>query len=179
MHGDMTRAGGRKSAWNGAVWGIAASLLLVPAIAMQFTSEVNWTASDFLVMAVLLGSVALGIQFLTGRSGSLAYRLGSVLAMISAFLIVWADLAVGMIGDGDNIYSLLFVGIIAIAAIGAMFARFEPAGMARAMFVAATAHVAVAAAGFAINPHGATISMAMAVLWIGSAILFAKAARHA
>jgi hypothetical protein len=146
---------------------------------MQFSSGVDWSGSDFIVMGGLLGGVALGIQFLTARSGSLAYRLGAVLAMVSALMILWVNLAVGMIGDGDNIYSLLFVGVIGVAAIGAISVRFQPAGMARVMFVAATAHVAVAVAGLSSDPRGAVLSMAMAALWAGSAALFWKAGGEA
>ncbi|MDB5696794.1 MAG: hypothetical protein JWN21_2337, partial [Sphingomonas bacterium] len=49
----------RPATWGSfIVWGGVATLLLIPAIAMQFTAEVNWTASDFVVMGVLLASVA-------------------------------------------------------------------------------------------------------------------------
>ena len=45
-------------------WGFAAILLLLPAIAMQFTSEVDWDARDFIVMGALIGMVGLGTEFL-------------------------------------------------------------------------------------------------------------------
>ncbi|MBT8281696.1 MAG: hypothetical protein KJO16_08970, partial [Muriicola sp.] len=41
----------------------AASVLLIPLIAMQFTSEVNWTAGDFLVAGILLLSTAFLLEF--------------------------------------------------------------------------------------------------------------------
>jgi protein-S-isoprenylcysteine O-methyltransferase Ste14 len=37
-------------------------LLLIPFLAMQFTSEVNWTLSDFLVAGVLLFGTGLLIE---------------------------------------------------------------------------------------------------------------------
>ena len=49
MAGNTTTDNGRrgKNRWRPAIWGAAAFLLVLPAVAMQFTSEVNWTASDF------------------------------------------------------------------------------------------------------------------------------------
>ena len=41
-----------------------ASILLAPLIAMQFSTEVQWTAGDFIIAAILLSSFALLIEFL-------------------------------------------------------------------------------------------------------------------
>jgi nitrate/nitrite transporter NarK len=38
-------------------------LLLIPLVAMQFTNEVNWTLSDFVVAAVLLLGTGLVCEF--------------------------------------------------------------------------------------------------------------------
>ncbi len=38
-------------------------LLLIPLVAMQFTNEVNWTLSDFVVAAVLLLGTGLIFEF--------------------------------------------------------------------------------------------------------------------
>ena len=38
-------------------WAFAAVLLLLPAIAMQFTSEIDWSPSDFIVMGALIGTI--------------------------------------------------------------------------------------------------------------------------
>ena len=37
----------RGSVWRIAAWGLAGLILLLPLVAMQFTDEVEWTASDF------------------------------------------------------------------------------------------------------------------------------------
>ena len=48
--------GRRDNPWSLWVWGAAAALLATPLVAMQLTDEVNWTASDFGIFAVMLGA---------------------------------------------------------------------------------------------------------------------------
>ena len=64
--------GGHGGRWRVIGWGVAVGLLILPFIAMRFTGEVNWTASDFVFAAVLLGSVGLGMEFAVRRSSSAA-----------------------------------------------------------------------------------------------------------
>jgi len=73
-----------------------ALILLIPLVAMQFTDEVNWTLSDFVVMGALLFSVGLIYEFGVRKVADARRRLilGGVLAL--AFLYVWAELAVGI-----------------------------------------------------------------------------------
>lgn len=77
---------------------ITAAILLVPFIAMQFTSEVNWSAFDFVVAGVLLGGTGLAYVLSTMKMSSPRSRLaiGAVLAV--ALVLVWAELAVGLFG---------------------------------------------------------------------------------
>ena len=133
------------SPWRIAGWGVLVALLLAPAVAMRFTSEVAWDETDFILMGALLGSVGLGFEFLMRRSGSLAWRAGAGLAIVLAFLTVWVNLAVGMIGTEDNPANLMFAGVLATALAGAILARLRPAGMAWAMVAAATAQALVGA----------------------------------
>ena len=45
--------------WRVRGWGTIAGLIALPAIAMQYTGEVNWTASDFVFAIVMLGGSAM------------------------------------------------------------------------------------------------------------------------
>lgn len=129
--------------WRMARWSAAAVLLCVPAIAMRYTSEVDWSASDFVVMGVLFASVLGAYEFLASRAPSFAYRAASVLTTLGLFLLIWMNMAVGIIGTENNDANAMFVAVIAIVVGGACLARFRPAGMKRALFAAALAQLAV------------------------------------
>jgi hypothetical protein len=178
MAKEAENTGGRRwSIWRIAGWSIPALLLLLPLVAMQFTQEVNWTASDFVVASVLFGSVGLTFELIVRTSSSLAYRAGAALAVITAFLTFWVNGAVGMIGSEDNSYNLLFGGVLILALVGAIVARFEAGGMARAMVAAAIAQAAVAAFGLSTDVLGGVLSMGFAAPWLLAAALFWKPAR--
>lgn len=136
-------AGERKgSIWRFAGWGLAAALLALPLIAMQFTPEVNWTASDFIVWAIMLGTAG-GLFELSVRLSPLpSYRAGFALALLGAFLVIWANLAVGIVGSEANPANQLFFIALLIGIVGAAIARLRSAGMSYAMFATAIALVA-------------------------------------
>lgn len=164
--------------WRIAAWGLAAFLILLPLVAMRFTDEVNWDAEDFIFAGVVIGGTGLVFELAVRMSCNLAYRGGVAAALAAAFLILWANGAVGMIGDEGNPYNLFFYGVIGVALIGAVAAMFRPAGMALAMLAAGTVHLAVAAGGLSADPRGAAFSAVFAGLWALSAILFRRAARQ-
>jgi hypothetical protein len=145
---------------------------------MRFTQEVNWTGSDFVFAAVLFGSVGLAFELIVRRSTTLASRLGAVLAVIGAFLAVWVNGAVGMIGSEDNPYNLLFLAVPLVALAGAILARFRAAGMVWAMGVAAGMQAALGLYGLTADPLGGVFSTGFAGIWLLGAALFAMAARQ-
>lgn len=174
----VDQGGRRWSPWRIAGWSVAALLLLLPLVAMQFTAEVNWTGSDFIFAAVLIGGVGLAFELAARMSRNPAYRAGVGFALGATFLTLWASGAVGMIGDEDNPLNLMFYGVLALALLGAAIARFRPEGMVRAMALAGTAQLLAGAVGLATDPRGALFSMAFAGLWLAAAASFRKAARE-
>ena len=165
--------------WRLAVWGTAAGLLMIPAIAMQLGADgVHWTAFDFVVMGTLLGSCCAAYELATRMSGNTLYRLGFAVAIALGFLLVWINLAVGIIGDEDNLANAVFAGVLLVGAIGALLGQLRAAGMARAMV--ATGIAQLLAGGYALvlgSMEGGMLSAAFAVMWFTSAALFHKAAR--
>ncbi|HEX8655429.1 MAG TPA: hypothetical protein VF693_09430 [Allosphingosinicella sp.] len=162
--------------WRLLGWGTAAALLLLPMVAMQFTDEVNWGPFDFVFAGVLFGSVGLAFELTVRTSDNKAFRGGVAVTLAAAFLTVWVNAAVGMIGDEDNPYNLLFLGVIVVALFGAIIARFRPAGMALASLVAAVAQAGLGAAGLATDLRGGIFSTGFALLWLLAAALFREAA---
>ena len=171
-----------RGVWNGLRifgWIAVAALLLLPLVAMQFTREVNWTGSDFLFAAIILGGAGLGTEFLVRRSESNLYRCGAVLAVAMMFLTVWSNLAVGIIGNEDNPYNLAFFAVVLLAIGGMLAARFQPAGMALTLVAAALAQAGLSAFGLAADPRGGVIGLVFAGLWLFAALLFWSARQPA
>ena len=119
-------------------------------------------------------------------SGRIAYRFGAGVALAVAFLQVWMNLAVGIVGDSDNPQNQGFFGVVVTAAACAFVARLRPDGMARAMLatagVQALLGVMVATAPItAQDPNGAggvlMLSSLFMALWLVSAALFHRSAR--
>ena len=114
-----------------------ALLLLVPLLAMRFTDEVNWTALDFTVAGALLFGAGLAFVLLTRKAPRSAYRLAAAITMGTALMLVWGNLAVGLIGSEHNPANLMYAGVIAVEIIGVFLARFAPSAMSRALFATA------------------------------------------
>lgn len=70
--------------------------LLVPMLAMQFTTAVNWGIIDFAVMGTLLFGAA-SIFVLVARRVSRKYWLAIGVVFAAAVFYVWAELAVGIL----------------------------------------------------------------------------------
>lgn len=79
-----------------ALWGAAAALLLAPAVAMRLTTEVAWGPEDFLTLAVMLFIAGGAVEIAAWRTTSaIRFRLTSA-AIGLVFMLVWAQLAVGI-----------------------------------------------------------------------------------
>lgn len=75
---------------------VTAAILMVPLVAMQFTGEVNWTASDFLIMGLMLAFTGLVITFALRTVRTTNKRLLAIGMAVLLFLYCWAELAVGI-----------------------------------------------------------------------------------
>lgn len=176
----------RRRRWHPAIWSAAAVLVLLPAVAMRAgAAGVHWTTSDFVAAALLLGTACGAYELATHRAGDAWARAGIAAAVLGALGMVWANLAVGLVGDGANPANLAFMGVVGVAVVGTLLARLRPAAMARAMLATAGVHVLVGVAAAALGagapqddaPRVLGVTTFFALPWLLSAALFHLAAR--
>lgn len=80
------------------IYSIAAALVAIPFIAMQFSKEVKWSGFDFLVAAILLFGTAFIIDQILRKVRSAKSRILLTIGVIVVLVLVWAELAVGVFG---------------------------------------------------------------------------------
>lgn len=73
-------------------------LLLIPLVAMQFTHEVDWGIFDFILMGILLTGTGLFCELILRKVKSLQNRALFCGVILFAFVLIWAELAVGVFG---------------------------------------------------------------------------------
>jgi hypothetical protein len=168
-----------------------AFILLLPLLAMQITDQVVWDLADFAVAGALLFGTGLTYVLAARKAGNIAYRVAVGVALATALILVWMNLAVGLIGSEDNPANLLYGGVLAVGLIGAIIARFRPHGMARALFATALAQALVPVIALIVWKPQVTsveaflgmlgvfgVNAFFVMLFIGSALLFRYAARE-
>ena len=164
--------------WRIVMWGGAATLLALPLVAMQFTREVAWDGSDFLAMGCLLAAACGVVEFGMRRSRDLRYRAAACVAVLAGLLLVWANLAVGVIGDGANAANLAIFGVPLVALVGACVARFRAHGMAITLAATAATQAVFLPLALRAEDDAAIVPIGVFVaLWLVSAALFWSAAR--
>ncbi len=72
------------------------AILSIPLIAMQFTSEVNWTLFDFFMAGFLLITSLTLIEITLLNFKNKTFKITTVLVILFLFLLLWGDLSVGI-----------------------------------------------------------------------------------
>lgn len=156
-------------------------LLLIPLIAMQFTDEVVWTLSDFIIAGTFLFGTGLTYKLITRKSGNVTYRVAIGFALFTGLFLLWVNGAVGIIGSENNTINLLYFFVIAVGIIGAIIARFQPYGLGNTMFAMAFTQALIAViaifGGYHHYPESSiieiiTVNGFFIMLFIISALIF-------
>ena len=147
----------------------------------------NWDLLDYLTFGTMIAVVLIVVTLAWRRARNRAYRGAAAVAILGAFFLVWVNGAVGIIGNEENEANLLFFGVLAVAFIGALLARFRARGMALALYATALAQILVAAFAIAMD-LGATaaiwprdilmITAFFSLFWLVSGWLFSRAAKQ-
>lgn len=125
----------------------------------------------------MLGSACVAVELAMRLSSQRSYRLGALLAVGGGLLMVWANLAVGIIGNEENPQNLVFFGVLLVGLIGAVITRCDAAGLARTLRVMAAIQLLIGigawASGMAFLP---VFTLFYVALWLLAAKLFDQAA---
>jgi hypothetical protein len=161
---------------------IAAFLLLVPLFAKLITDEMAWDFFDFVAAWTLLFGAGFTYRMVAKKMGnSIMYRAAVGVAVATALFLVWANLAVGLIGSEDNPANGMYMVVLAIGFLGAIITRLQPRGMSRVLFIMAFAHGIITVIALItrlhLSPESSVIEIIgvngfFAVLWSASALLF-------
>jgi hypothetical protein len=81
---------------SASIYSLAALILLAPLVAMQFTTEVNWSLFDFTAAGTLLFSTAIACDITIRKVRPLGKSILLCGIILLVLLIIWAELAVGI-----------------------------------------------------------------------------------
>lgn len=173
-----------RTRWRFAGWGLAATLLLVPLVAMQFSDAWQWDGFDFAVAAALLGSAGLALEWVMRNSVDRAYRCGMVLAIAGSFLLLWLNAAVGLIGADRDPANQVVPLVPLLGLTVALLGRWRVPAMVQALLTMSLAQALLAAlvqlfggaGNHAQQPAKLLLPSALfAVLWLVSAAMVGRA----
>jgi hypothetical protein len=112
---------------------VAALLLLIPFTASFITAEMEWTLIDYVLVWVMLSVAGTTYKLVSRLSTDFTYRAAVALAAVTGLLMVWSNLAVGIIGNEDNAINVVYFIIIMVGFIGAFWVRFQSKGLSRVL----------------------------------------------
>lgn len=166
--------------WRSLIWGGGALLYAIPVAAgLLELAGFDWGSEDYIAAAMMIVGSALVMEIGLRASRHSAYRFAFAIGLATTFFTVWSNLAVGIIGNEDNLLNLIYFAALLAAAVGAVAVRFRARGLSYVTSALAVAQLIIAVIaqfdGYFIWIHAA----AFAVLWSASAMLFKKAVQAA
>ena len=147
-------------------------ILLIPLVAMQFSDEVKWGVLDFVIAGILLFGTGLSYVVLSRLTSNIINKLAYASAVGTTFLLIYINLAVGLIGGGPNLGNLMYIGVVAVVIVGIILSRFTPVGMERAMYTSAFSLVIVAVIALMANMHEYPESSVIEIIGVNGFFVF-------
>ena len=183
MNTQTHNGGRRRSLWKSPAI-ITAILLLIPLLGNNFVEGWNWPLRAFVLFGAIIFGIGLVYQLITRNVDTSAYRAAVGIALATGFFLFWGNFV--QAADDINPSAMMYFLALPVGIIGAVIARFRSEGMAGALFVTALAQAVILAIVLMRNPPVSTWTAAVwrgfggnaffAMLFVGSALLFRKAA---
>ncbi len=86
----------------------------------------DWDVVDFIVFGAMLLSVGVIYTLARRSTANATYRVAVGVALAAAFILIWVNGAVGIIGDSSNDANMMYFGVLAIGIIGGRSAVRKP-----------------------------------------------------
>ncbi len=165
--------------WRILGWGSAVALVLAPLVAMQFTSDVQWDKTDFIIATVIFGIIGALVELTVLLTANPFSRAGGFLTILAGFMVLWANLSVGMIGDAGNPVNLLFGVVLLIAVAGAWLSILHRLILPTFMLAAGVTQFAIGlfAGILGSDFRGGLFTILLSTLWWLASVFFAIAGR--
>lgn len=112
---------------------ITLGILVLPLIGELTVESWNWGPSGFLFMGVLLFVTFLMIELLAKQSSNTLYKIAVALTTLTTFGIIYVNLAVGIIGDGNNTSAMYFL-VVPVGFLGLAVSRLKAKGLSVTAF---------------------------------------------
>lgn len=183
MNTQTHNGGRRRSLWKSPAI-ITAILLLIPLLGNNFVEGWNWPLRAFVLFGAIIFGIGLVYQLITRNVDTSAYRAAVGIALATGFFLFWGNFV--QAADDINPSAMMYFLALPVGIIGAVIARFRPEGMVRALFATALAQAFILAIVLMRNPPVTAWTAAVwrgfggnaffAMLFVGSALLFRKAA---
>jgi len=174
----------RRSLWKGPAL-ITALVLLIPLLGNYFVEGWNGGVGGFVLLGTLVFGIGLTYQLITRNVDAIAYRAAVGVALAASLPLFWMNWV--QAADDVNPGALMYFWVLIVGIIGVALARFHPIPMSRALFATALAQALVLAIAVIRNlqatPWAAAVwrgfggNAFVFILFVGSALLFRRAAR--
>ena len=175
----MTGTAIEESRWiRLAAWGGTAAMVLLPLLAIKAIHPNAWELADLPFALIMVVAVGIAFEFALRIPARWARRFGTLAALGTGFMLVWGTLAVGFAGSEDNAINAIFFAVPLVALVGSLLAGFRSAGVAAALAAAALVQVALGVVALFYGHFTGPLTVSFAGLWLGSALLFRRAARE-
>lgn len=132
--------GQTRGEWRKTVARVALGALAVwmaPLIASRVVEGWNWGPGAFVFAYVLFFGTGMAYALIAGRMGAWAYKAGVGLSLGAGFVLAWATMV--HLSETENPANLVYLGVLAVGAVGAAAARLEARGLAWTLFAMAGA----------------------------------------
>jgi hypothetical protein len=163
---------------------IVSLILLIPLCGNLYVRGWQWSPFDFVAAFVVLFGAGIMFEWVASKGVTSAYRVAVGVACATGLVLLWINMAVGLIGSDDNPANLMYLAILALAFSGAYLAGFEPRRISRALLTTAVAQALVPVFALVLNPNDFSPGVAkvfclnsfFVAMWVVSAMLFRHAA---